>query len=86
MIEYKYYELIGFNAPPNNKKSIMDRLEEIKRKTVPYKLSRAKILLIELILNKELSFNNSDLMLLYNGIVSVRVKMLNKKSVQKMLE
>lgn len=86
LIEYKFYELIGFNALPNDKKSIINRLEEIKRKTVPYKLSRAKILLIELILNQELSFNNRDLMLLYNEIVSVKVKSLNNKSVQKMLE
>lgn len=67
MIDLKYYELIGFDAPPN-KNIVMDRLEQIKRKTVRYKLSKAKILLIKLILNEEVTFDNRDLMLLYNEI------------------
>lgn len=71
LIDLKYYELIGFDAPPNNKKITMDQVEEMGRKTVRYKLSRANILLIRAILEEQVILSNQDFMFLCNKLITI---------------
>lgn len=76
---------LGFEAESTNEE-IQEKLQLIKKNKIRSKLSRAKILLIELLFGvegNELLVNQKDILLLYNRIIYPRVKAINKQRVQK---
>lgn len=79
---FKFWETLGFKEN-QCKEVVFFRLEEIK-KGDGKKLSKAKILLVEVVLKKDLNLKNSTLMALYNGIICPRVKAINKTRVKNM--
>ena len=79
---------LGFEAESTNEE-IQAKLHLIKTNKIKSKLSRAKILLMELLFGvegNELLVNQKDLLVLYNGIIYPRIKAINKKRVQKIKE
>lgn len=62
LAQFNYYEHIGLNDVAT-KEAVLTRLEEIKTKSVSKNLSKAKILLIKLILEQEITSSNQPFML-----------------------
>lgn len=85
LIELKFHESLGFDDLPSTEVAL-SQLEKIKKKTVAAKLPKAKALLIKLILERKVTIDNRDLMTLYNEIISVNVKAMNKTSVRSLPE
>lgn len=85
LVQCQYYKAIGFDHLLFKEEALI-QLDAIKNKATTIRLARAKILLIKLILEKKTNISNEDLMLLYNGIISPQVKILNKKRVKQLLE
>lgn len=80
---FKYWETLGF-LKKASKKDVLEKLKELRKKRGV--LSKAKILLVELILTRQLVISDSDLMILYNGIVYPKVKAINNDRCKKILE
>lgn len=85
LIELKFYESLGFDDLPSTEVAL-NQLEKIEKKTVVAKLPKAKALLIRLVLERKVNIDNCDLMTLYNKIISVKVKAMNKTSVRSLPE
>ncbi|KAI9360566.1 hypothetical protein BD770DRAFT_318583, partial [Pilaira anomala] len=85
MIEFRHYESLGFTSLPT-KEAVMEQIEKISKKIVPVKLGKAKLTLIKLIVNRSLDISNQDLMLLYNEIISWKVKSLNRERVKQFVK
>ncbi|KAI9273433.1 hypothetical protein EDC94DRAFT_676916, partial [Helicostylum pulchrum] len=77
---FKFWETLGFKEN-QCKEVVFFRLEEIKKGDENF-FSKAKILLVEVVLKNDLNLKNSALMALYNGIIYSRVKAINKARVK----
>lgn len=83
--QIKFHETIELEAT-SSKDLALSQISKISNKTIPSKVGRAKLFLIKSILEQNTHIKNQDLMMLYNEIVSVRVKAINKKSVRELMK
>lgn len=83
LVLFEYWKDLGFEKL-TSKQNILERIKTMKKekKTRSIKPSKAKQLLIEIILNRQLNTSNESLMLLYNGIIYSKIKSLNDRRVK----
>ncbi|KAG2199667.1 hypothetical protein INT47_005192 [Mucor saturninus] len=83
MTDFKYYKSIGLNEVPS-KDAVLNQIRKIRKKEIAIKLSKPKILLIDIIFSLKMNISNQNLLLLYNGIIYPKVKSINQKRIKEL--
>lgn len=80
LAKFEFWRSLDFQSEAKDE-DVLKKLEAMKttKNQKGRKLSKAKCLLIEVILNHNLQLDEKTLMLLYSGIIYPKVKNINKK-------